>query len=679
MCGIFGYINPSTRHDGLYDIKTILKSMYHRGPDDSGYFSACGIRFKLHGEPVDNPAEGPHPNVGLGHTRLSIIDLSRAGRQPMANENNTIWITYNGEIYNFKEIKHELRQKGHLFRSETDTEVVVHAYEEWGPECLDRFNGMFAFAIYDARDRSLFLARDRLGIKPLYWSARGDLLVFASEIKALMKIPEIQVEVDWEGLLGYLIFCWSPEPRTSFKGVEKLPPGHWLLWRDGQIKIHCYWDVPFDREQKDLGEEAYGERLDELIQNAVERRMLGDVPVGVFLSGGLDSSLIATLMTQPERERVAAYTVTFDEQDKAYEAMPDDQIYARKVADLIKADHREILIRPDISKLLPEIIWHLEEPIADPAAINTYLISKAAKEAGTTVLLSGMGADEIFAGYRKHISVYLAGIYKRFLPEFFRDGLLRPTIDRLPVAGRNDGYRFFRWAKRFTKSASLADVECFIGNYAYCNAVEINELLHPDLQVDWDGIYPIQRHYDYFSNVRDRDLISQMTYVDTKLFLPGLNLAYTDKASMAASVEERVPFVDHEIVSFALNLPSKYRIHRLTQKYLLKKIATKYLPREIVYRPKAPFGAPLRSWMHRDLGPLVDELLSEESIRRRGYFRYKAVRKMIEDNRNGRQDFGHRIWALLTIELWHRNFVDQEKDTSQTIKTNLVKDISKFS
>jgi asparagine synthase (glutamine-hydrolysing) len=394
--------------------------------------------------------------------------------------------------------------------------------------------------------------------------------------------------------------------------------------------------------------------------------------VGAFLSGGLDSSLIAALMSRLSQEPVRAYTIVFDEQDKLFEAMPDDQKYARTVASHIRADHREILVQPDIVQLLPKLIWHLDEPIADPAAINTYLICKAAKERGTTVMLSGMGADEVFAGYRKHLSVYLAGAYKRFLPPFVQERLIGPAIDRLPVAGPNGGYRLFRWAKRFTKSASLPDMGCFIGNYTYYNADEINDLLHPDLRVEWQKSYPIQRHYDHLAHVRDRDLISQMTYLDAKLFLPSLNLTYSDKASMATAVEERVPFVDHEVMTFALNLPSKYRLRGLTQKYLLKKLGLKYLPKEVVYRPKAPFGAPLRAWMHRDLGPLVDDLLSEESVRRRGYFRYEAIRKMIEDNRNRRQDYGHRLWALLTIELWHRIFIDRSMRPSQSLQVDLI-------
>jgi asparagine synthase (glutamine-hydrolysing) len=640
----------------------MVERLGHRGPDDRGLLFSGPEGLRVHDEVREAPAPTSSNVVALGHTRLSIIDLTRAGRQPMSNEDGRLWITYNGEIYNFKEIRRELQQKGHRFRSNTDTEVIVHAYEEWGAACLSRFNGMFAFGIYDTKDQSIFLARDRLGIKPLYWCTVAGRLAFASEVKALFPLPWVKREVDWQAMLGYLLFLWCPEPRTAFKGIEKLPAGHWLMWKDGQAQVHPYWNVAWDGEAEDPGEAAYLEQLDELMHRAVSRRMLSDVPVGVLLSGGLDSSLIAALMSRMSDRPVTAYTIAFDERDKAFEAMPDDQVHARRVADHIGADHREILIRPEIVNLLRKMLWHLEEPIADPAAINTYLICRMAKERGTTVMLSGLGADEIFAGYRKHLSVALARHYRAWVPSLIREGWVRPLIDRLPVASRNGGYRTFRWANRFVKNVSRSDLECFIGNYAYYNAAEINDLLQPEFRFDWETAYPIQRHYDYYRDVQGRDLISQMTYLDTKLFLPGLNLAYSDKASMAAAVEERVPFVDHEMVTFALTLPAKYRLQGFHQKYLLKKLAARYLPEEVVKRPKAPFGAPLRAWMHRDLAEMVDDLLSEESVKKRGYFRYDVIRRIVEENRCGRQDYGHRLWGLMTIELWHRIFIDGETE-----------------
>lgn len=659
MCGICGFVSDSILAHGNDQLNKMVQILEHRGPDDRGTFwkspSECIVNNCAQSLAYRCPSV-----VGLGHARLSIIDLSKAGQQPMSNEDGRLWITYNGEIYNFRAIRDELVRKGHQFRSQTDTEVVLHAYEEWGADCLKRFNGMFAFAIYDMKDDSVFIARDRLGIKPLYWCQTQGRLAFASEVKSLFQLSWVPRCVDAEALLGYLLFLWSPEPRTSFLGVEKLPAGHWLLWKAGKVHLESYWDIAIQEDGSDLGEDVYLEQLDGLLQQAVQKRMLSDVPVGVFLSGGLDSSVIAACMSQISEQPVSAYTIAFDEQDKSFEAMPDDQLFAKKVASHIQADYREIKIRPDIVNLLPKMLWHLEEPIADPAAINTYLLCQMAKERGTTVMLSGMGADEIFAGYRKHLSVCLAQHYRSIVPEMVHKHLVLPAVNALPVAGKQGGYKLFRWLSRFAKSASLSNLNCFIGNYAYYNEEEIAALLKPKWQLPWVNMYPIRRHQDYFEDVAQRDLVAQMTYLDTKLFLPGLNLAYTDKASMAASVEVRVPFVDHDMVSFALNLPSQYRLKKLTQKYLLKKVAQKYLPKDIVYRPKAPFGAPLRAWMHRELSPMVERLLSKESIERRGYFNYEFVQKIIADNQSGKRDYGHRLWGLLTFEIWHRIFIDDD-------------------
>ncbi len=655
MCGICGMV--SVDGVGREGLDRMSRALTHRGPDDGGQFWARGREAVWNGQPFVLSGEGPE--IGLGHTRLSIVDLSRSGRQPMSNAEGTLWITYNGEVYNYADIRAELEGKGYRFQSRTDTEVVLCAYEEWGPACLHRFNGMFAFAIYDTRDRSLFAARDRLGIKPFYWFRSGDGLAFSSEVKAFLELDSFHPEVDHDGLMSHLLLLWPVDPKTIFTGVEKLSAGHYLRWKGGQITTEKYWDVPLETVRDGLDEETAVEELDALVRTSVDRRMMSDVPVGAFLSGGLDSSLIAALMAEKSNGPVSTYTIAFEAEDQAFESMPDDSGYAKQVANHIGARHKEIRIQPNIAELLPRTIWHLDEPIADPAAINTYLISKMAKEQGTTVLLSGMGADEIFAGYRKHLSVTLASLYKRFLPSFARKGIIEPLADRLPVAGSSGGYRLFRWAKRFARSASLPDLECFVGNYAYYNQNDLTDLLSDDLKTSWRDLYPVRRHYETASAVSTRDLVSQMTYLDTKLFLPGLNLAYSDKASMAAAVEVRVPFVDHEIVSFAAGLPSSFHLRGQTQKYLLKKVALRYLPRNVVYRPKAPFGAPLRSWMHRGLGPVVDEFLSEESIRRRGYFRPAAVRKMIDDNRAGRHDYGHRIWSLLTVEIWHRMFIDR--------------------
>ncbi|MBC8044309.1 MAG: asparagine synthetase B, partial [Rhizobacter sp.] len=496
-------------------------------------------------------------------------------------------------------------------------------------------------------------------------------IIFGSEVKSLLECSDVPREADPDGILSTLFFLWTPEPKTAFKGIEKLPAGCNMIIEQGDVRIEKYWDLTFEGYGTDKGESHYAEELESLLQDSVRLRMIADVNVGAFLSGGLDSSLITALMTAQSGKPVTTYTIAFTEEDKKFEAMPDDQKYAKIVAKYLGADYREIVIKPDVADLLPKIVWHLDEPIADPAGINTYLICKLAKESGTTVMLSGMGADEIFGGYRKHLSVKFAHLYKKMLPSFLRTGVIEAIAEALPVAGEKGGYKLARWAKRFSKSASLPDFDAFIGNYAYYNETEMRRLLTPEFAArampDYKESYPIARHYAVRDAVLQKqpsiDLITLMCAVDTKLFLASLNLMYSDKTSMAAGVEERVPFVDYRIVEFAHRLPPQYKIGGLfgkfEQKKLLKKISEKHLPKEIIYRPKAPFGAPLRAWVRNDLDAMISELLSPSQLKKRGIFNAATVSKMIADHKSGREDSAHRIWALLTLEIWMQKFIDR--------------------
>ncbi len=645
MCGIVGTI-------GFVDqslLKKMTTTILHRGPDDGGE------EWFLDKTPV-----------GFGFRRLAILDLSPLGHQPMFNKDKSLCIIFNGEIYNYQELKSELLKKGYVFRSATDTEVILHAYAEWGSDCVKYLRGMWAFAIYDCQNDTVFISRDRLGEKPLYYTRlSGHRWIFASEVKSILQSPEVVRQIEPDGVLSTLFFLWTPEPKTAFKGIEKLPAGCNMIVKNGEAKIEQYWDVSFEGYGEDKGEQAYIEELDALLRKTVKEQMIADVKVGAFLSGGLDSSLIAALMTKEKGDSITTYTIAFTEEDKKFEAMPDDQKYAKLVARHLHADYREIVIKPDIVKLLPMLIHHLDEPIADPASINTYLICQMAKESGTTVMLSGMGADEIFSGYRKHLSVKIASAYKQ-LPTVLRSKIIEPIVENLPVAGTSGGYRMVRWAKRFLKAASLPDFDAFLGNYSYYNALEMTELLTPQFReqcyTEYHTSYPIRRHYEireaFLRKQPSLDLITLMCAVDTKCFLASLNLTYSDKSSMAASVEERVPLVDYKVVEFAHRLPAHYKINGLTQKYLLKKVAEKYLPREIIYRPKAPFSAPLRSWVKKDLDPLIEDCLSESQLKKRGIFNPKAVKSIIERDKAGKEDFAHRIWAMLTLELWIRHFLD---------------------
>ncbi|MCS7210392.1 MAG: asparagine synthase (glutamine-hydrolyzing) [Chloroherpetonaceae bacterium] len=652
MCGIAGTV-------GFYDqelLEQMSGVMVHRGPDDSGIKMLSTDSLK----------------VGLAFRRLAIIDLSPLGHQPMSTPDERVWIIFNGEIYNYLELRQVLQAKGYIFRSRTDTEVILNAYLEWGTACVERLNGMWAFALVDTQRNLVMLSRDRVGEKPLYYAQLSpERLIFASEIKSLLQCEELPSEANPEGVLSTLFFLWTPEPRTAFKGIEKLPAGCNLLIQNGRATLQPYWDIDFKGYGDDRGEQHYLDELDALLQDTVRRQMIADVKVSAFLSGGLDSSLIAALMTQQKGEPITTYTIAFTEADKKFEAMPDDQKYAKIVAKHIGADYREIVIKPNVVELLPKLVYHLDEPIADPASINTYLICKAAKESGTTVLLSGMGADELFSGYRKHLAVKMASLYKR-LPQALRRYAIEPLINALPVASKKGGLRLFRWAKRFVRSASLPDFDAFIGSYAYYNETELRNLLTPEFQEvampDYRASYPIRRHLEIREALLSRqpqlDLVTMMCALDTKMFLASLNLTYSDKSSMAASVEERVPFVDYRIVEFAHRLPAKYKMggNLLTgykQKALLKKVAERYLPKEIVYRPKAPFGAPLRAWVRNDLDEMIDDLLSPERLRRRGIFRPAAITEMLRRHKSGEEDSAHRIWALLTLELWFSEFIDK--------------------
>jgi asparagine synthase (glutamine-hydrolysing) len=639
MCGIAGTI-------GFVD-KALLEKMtsviHHRGPDDGGM--ECFT---------------DKTPVGFGFRRLAIIDLSPLGHQPMFNAEKSLCIIFNGEIYNYQEVKSELLKKGYTFKSATDTEVILNAYAEWGFECVQRLRGMWGFAIYDLKNDTVFISRDRLGEKPLYFTRlSNNRLMFASEVKSILQSPEVAREIEPDGILSTLFFLWTPEPKTAFKGIEKLPAGCNLIAQNGTYRIERYWDIEFEGYGEDKGEHAYIEELDALLRQTVKEQMVADVKVGAFLSGGLDSSLITALMTKEKGEPITTYTIAFTDEDKKFEAMPDDQKYAKLVAKHLNADYREIVIKPDIVDLLPKMIYHLDEPIADPASINTYLICKMAKESGTTVMLSGMGGDEIFSGYRKHLSVKVASLYKR-IPTLMRSRVIEPVVNALPVASKSGGYRATRWAKKFLKAASLPDFDAFLGNYSYYTASEMTELLTPEFREvcykTYHESYPIRRHYEIrealLSKQPNLDLVTLMCAVDTKCFLASLNLTYSDKSSMAASVEERVPLVDYKVVEFAHRLPERYKLNGFTQKYLLKKVAEKYLPREIVYRPKAPFGAPLRSWVKKDLDLMIQEYLSETRLKARGIFNVNAVRTMLEHDKAGKEDYAHRIWALLTLELW---------------------------
>src|SRR5918997_3128843 len=582
----------------------------------------------------------------VAHRRLSIIDLSSTGAQPMVSAN--LVLTYNGELYNAPQLRTELEAAGVRFRGSSDTEVLLEAWRRWGTACLSRLRGMFAFAVFDERTREVVLARDQLGIKPLFFVRRGRGLVFASELKALAGALGGTLHVDDAALVASLLYYWVPDSRCAFREAEKLPPGSWLRCRpDGRVERGTFWSL---REVAEQGQHADEPDLAAVVADSTRRHLLSDVPVATFLSGGLDSSYLTALAAQ-HQPGISAYTIRFRSEDAKFEAMPDDLRYARQVARRFGVDLHEIEIAPNVLDLLPHMTYHLDEPIGDPAAINTFLICSAAREAGVKVMLSGMGADELFAGYRKHVANVLAVRYQS-APRSLRRPV-RAAVDRLPVATSRRGYRSVRFAKRFLSFADLPEETAFRRSYTMYDRLELLELLSPDLAGTVDDV--LTEHADVYRDNTLDDHVNRMCLADARLFLPGLNLAYTDRSSMAASTEVRVPFVDVEVVKAAFAIPGHRKIVRRKGKVALKQAASTLLPADIVHRPKGLFSAPLRSWMSRDLAPLVREVVHDGVLVSSGFLQGEALRRLVAEDASGQQDRSKHLWHILTLEYWYRS------------------------
>ncbi|TDV46906.1 asparagine synthase (glutamine-hydrolyzing) [Actinophytocola oryzae] len=630
MCGIAGaYLWP----DGGPVTDRLTKTLAHRGPDGSGRYSHAAGTGDVH----------------LGHRRLSIIDLSETGAQPMVAEG--LSLTYNGELYNAPELRRELEAAGERFRGTSDTEVLLRAWRVWGVDCLPKLRGMFAFGVFDERTGELTLARDQLGIKPLFYVRRGGGLVFASELKALAN--ELgDLTVNDAALVASLLYYWVPDSRCAYREAAKLPPGSWLSIKpNGEVEQGTYWSL---RDVAAQAQHAPEPDLAAVVEESTRAHMLADVPVATFLSGGLDSSYLTALAAK-HSPGISAYTIGFRAEDAKFEAMPDDLKYARIVAQKFGVDLKEIEIAPQVLDLLPKMTYHLDEPIGDPAAINTFLICTAAREAGVKVMLSGMGADELFAGYRKHLANTLAVRYQK-VPGALRTPV-KSVVDRLPVATSKRGYRSVRFAKRFLSFAEMPEETAFRRSYTMYDHAELTGLLSPDLRATVDDV--LTEHADTYHDNTLSDFVNRMCLADSRMFLPGLNLAYTDRSSMAASTEVRVPFVDVEVVKAAFALPGSAKIAGRQGKVALKKAATSILPDEIVYRPKGLFSAPLRAWMSRDLAPLVREVVNDGLLVRSGFLRREALQRLVAEDASGQQDRSKHLWHVLTLEHWYRAATDK--------------------
>lgn len=655
MCGIAGTVSAEPESQ----INAMLKAIEHRGRDDEGVWTSS---------PIDGGER-----VCLGHRRLSIIDTSNAGHEPMISHDARFVITFNGEIYNYRELRAELAAKGHQFRTQTDTEVLLTAWQQWGEAALPRLNGMFAFALWDDQKHSLFLVRDRVGIKPLYYAqgqnasrAGSDAgepqagclrsVAFASEVKSILAGGLFKADLDHESLHQFLTFLWVPDPNTLFRGVKTVPPGHLVEWHNGEINVRQWWDVSFDEIEEGRSESWWQEQLLETLDRVVNLEMVADVPLGSFLSGGIDSSAIVAMMKRHSSgRRIETYTIGMEADDLRYDIIPDDVEWARKVNQRLDTDYHEIILKPDVADLLPKLVYHMDEPAID-MAIPSYLVSQAARET-LRVMLSGMGGDEVFAGYPRQLAMKIAGAFDP-VPQLLRRPVMRALEYALPGGMPGKLTAPLRNAKKFARSAALDFENRYLGYQTYFTDEAKQRLYTDDLRTEVGAVDAYAAHRRYFARVKDAAPLNQLLYVDMKTFLPCLNLMTTDKTSMAANLEVRVPFLNKEMIDFAARMPASLKLKGLKRKYILKRAAEKLLPHDVVWRRKAGFGAPIRSWLRGALQPMVGDLLSEETIRRRGLFRFEEVKRIIGANLSGREDYNLQVFQLLNLELWMRAFID---------------------
>ena len=621
MCGIAGMMQ--TDPDGAVSdavIHRMCQAIVHRGPDDEGIFVKGG--------------------VGLGMRRLSIIDLA-GGHQPLFNEDKTIWIVFNGEIYNFLKLRPELERRGHRFSTHTDTEVIVHLYEEYGAECVHKLRGMFAFALYDERAGRLLLVRDRLGKKPLHYAVQNGTLLFASEMKAILAVRPELAKVHQPALLQYMYFGYIPDPATAFEPIQKLPPGHLLEFEKGKVMVRQYWDLPEYGTQDPATEEEVLEELEQRLAEAVRIRLIADVPLGAMLSGGTDSSTIVALMARASSQPVKTFSIGFRQAD--FNEAP----YARLVAEKFGTDHQELMVEPDLVDTITQLTAHLEEPFGDSSMLPTYFISCLARK-HVKVALSGDGGDEAFAGYDRY-RIHLQDRSFEGVPgwakRWYREHVHRWVPYAMP--GRNLAYSIsLPWQERYTEGVSFQSFQREM------------EILSADF-VGANGT-PLKLFREYLDEAPAHDPLSRVLYLDTKTYLPGDILTKVDRMSMATSLEARVPMLDHVFLEWVTALAPRWKMRDGNQKYILRKLAERVgVPKEVLNRPKQGFSLPLGHWMRHELKDLVQTILLEPRTLQRGYFNPKGVRRMLGEHFDQRRDHSARLWRLLIFELWHRNFLER--------------------
>jgi len=635
MCGICGYAGDHQPEV----LEPMCLAMAHRGPDDCGVWHDAGAA------------------VGLGHRRLSIIDLSPAGHQPMSSRDQRIWIAYNGEIYNFQDHRERLEKKGYQFRGHSDTEVIVYLYEELGEDFVHELNGIFAIAIWDGVRRQLLLVRDHAGIKPLYYWQDGRRLFFASEIKALMRVPGIPRELNIPVLPEYLTFLWVPGEQTMFRHIRKVEPGHLLVWRDGRVSTRQWFTLPYEPDES-VSEKQWIEQVHDTFMRVTRRQMVSDVPLGAFLSGGTDSSAIAACMRHsfPDRE-IKCYSYGYGASEMVRDQFELDEPYARRVADILNVKLINFTISPDVIQLLPRLVYHNDEPDADPTVFPSYLISKMAREDGTTVLLSGMGGDEVFFGYRSHQALRrMESLW--WVPRWLLSPALL-TADKLSSAAIGAQSALPRRLRRFRRALVGDGVERFLALSDWSSPVVRQRVYAGSIAAQLGGECAPASLRKYYDNFVGRGALNRRSHMLIQTFLGAHNFMYTDKSSMAVSVEVRVPFLDVELLRLCARIPERYKLKGQVTKHLLKASMERYLPRDILHRSKTGFGPPLRKWVAHDLHDVLSDVLSPARIRARGLFDPEVVRNIIVENEENKADHAYLIFALLTLEVWMRTFIDR--------------------
>ena len=631
MCGIFGI---ASRSENLRDfpIREYTDTLSHRGPDGSGYYSDA--------------------HIALGHRRLSIIDLS-GGAQPIFNEDGSRCIIFNGEIYNYQELREDLIGKGHTFTTRSDTETILHAYEQWGETCVEYLRGMFAFAIWDSKEQRLFIARDRLGIKPLFYAEHKGRFYFASEMKAILCDAEFPRSIDEVALTAYFRFAYVPAPLTIYANIKKLLPGHALTWEKGSIRIRKYWDLSFepDRSKK---EDYFIEGFLELFEEAIRIRLMSEVPLGAFLSGGIDSSAVVAVMSRINKDPVKTFCMGFGGNTGGY---LDERQYARMVAARYSTQHREYEVRPDPEGIVEKIVRSFDEPFADDSTIPSYFVCKIARE-NVTVALSGLGGDEAFAGYERYLGFGLRRIYNWF-PVPVRENFLKPLVESLPE--RTDGHYTVNHLKRFVRAGSLSPAESYLGYIAKLGTKHLNAFFNDEQKFNGyldESQELILSHFRSHQVVGDMNSLDRAFYCDIKTYLPEDILAVTDRMSMHHALEVRVPFIDHKLLEFCATIPPEIKMRWYRKKYLLKKATTPMLPQEVIRHRKQGFVGPMAQWLKNDLRQYIDDNVSEKQLERHSLFNPFTVKKLVDEHMAGREIHDTLIWSILVFQKWYDRYIE---------------------